>query len=241
MIVLGLDSTAKVAAAGVYDGARVLAERRVESTLTQSELLLPLARAALADAGLSFEDVELYALTLGPGSFTGVRIGVGLVKGLVFDKETPCAGVSILEALAENLAPFEGICAPVLDARRDHVYNALFKWESGRLCRLCEDRVLPLDALMEELARDYAGLAVLFVGDGYDKAVLRAERASLPVTDVVPDKRLPSGAAIARLGYAAHLRGESVSGEALAPVYLRLPQAERERLERENKKTEDNG
>ena len=239
MIVLGLDSTAKVAAVGIYDGERVLAEERIESTMTQSELLLPLARKALSAAGLSFSDVDLYALTLGPGSFTGVRIGVGLVKGLVFDKDIPCAGVSILEALSENLLPVEGIAAPVLDARRDQVYNALFKCEGGRLVRLCEDRVLPLDELIGELKESYPACPVLFAGDGYDKAAARAAAAGLTVLDVASEKRLPSGAAVARLGYAAHLRGESVSGEELAPVYLRLPQAERERLERENKKSED--
>ncbi len=238
MIVLGLDSTAKVAAAGVYDGERVLAEERIESTMTQSELLLPLARRALAAAGLDFSDVELYALTLGPGSFTGVRIGVGLVKGLVFDKDIPCAGVSVLEALAAGLSPFEGIAAPVLDARRDQVYNALFHCEGGRLVRLCEDRVLPLDELLTELKESYGDTPVCFAGDAYDKAAARAAEAGLCVTDVAREERLPSGAAVARLGYAAHLAGESVSGEQLAPVYLRLPQAERERLERENNKTE---
>lgn len=239
MIVLGLDSTAKVAAVGVYDGERVLAEERIESTMTQSELLLPLARKALTSANLTFADVDLYALTLGPGSFTGVRIGVGLVKGLVFDKEIPCAGVSILEALAENLLPFEGIAAPVLDARRDQVYNALFKCEGGRLVRLCEDRVLPLAELIGELKENYNACPVLFAGDGYEKAASRAEGAELSVFDVPKEKRLPSGAAVARLGYLAHLNGKSVTGEGLAPVYLRLPQAERERLERENQKSEE--
>ncbi len=239
MIVLGLDSTAKVAAVGIYDGERVLAEERIESTMTQSELLLPLARRALTSANLTFADVDLYALTLGPGSFTGVRIGVGLVKGLVFDKEIPCAGVSILEALAENLLPFEGIAAPVLDARRDQVYNALFQCEGGRLVRLCDDRVLPLDELVGELKEKYNTSPVFFAGDGYERAAARAEAAGLDVFDVSRERRLPSGAAVARLGYAAYLRGECVTGEELAPVYLRLPQAERERLERENKKSED--
>lgn len=240
MIVLGLDSTAKVAAVGVYDGERTLAEERIESTMTQSELLLPLARRALSAANLTFADVGLYALTLGPGSFTGVRIGVGLVKGLVFDRDIPCAGVSILEALAENLLPFEGIAAPVLDARRDQVYNALFKCEGGRLVRLCEDRVMPLDDLVAELKEKYPTCPLLFAGDAYTKAAARAEEAALSVACVAEEKRLPSGAAVARLGYAAHLRGESVPGEELAPVYLRLPQAERERLEREKAKTEEN-
>lgn len=240
MIVLGLDSTAKVAAAGVYDGERVLAEERIESTMTQSELLLPLARRALTAAGLDFSDVELYALTLGPGSFTGVRIGVGLVKGLVFDRDIPCAGVSVLEALAEGLVPFEGVAAPVLDARRDQVYNALFRCEGGRLVRLSEDRVLPLDELIAELKECYPDTPISFAGDGYDKALHRATAADLTVTDVPREARLPSGASVARLGYALHLAGGSVSGDGLAPVYLRLPQAERERLEREKNKTEAN-
>jgi tRNA threonylcarbamoyladenosine biosynthesis protein TsaB len=141
--------------------------------------------------------------------------------------------------LAENLMPFEGIAAPVLDARRDQVYNALFTCQDGRLVRLCEDRVLPLGELMAELRETYPDTPVLFAGDAYDKAVSRAEAATLTLTPVEKDKRLPNGAAVARLGYAAYLRGECISGEELAPVYLRLPQAERERLEREHQKSED--
>ena len=144
-----------------------------------------------------------------------------------------------MEALAENLLPFEGIAAPVLDARRDQVYSALFACEDGRLVRLTEDRVMLLPELLSELQEKYPTCPIFFPGDAHEKAKARAKEAGLCAPDLAEEKRLPSGAAVARLGYRVYLDGGCVSGEELAPVYLRLPQAERERLERENKKAED--
>ncbi len=234
MKILALDSTGKTAAVAVADGEKILASYTADSGLTQSEILLPMARSALTAAHLSFSDIALFAVTVGPGSFTGVRIGAALVKGLAFGRDIPCAAVSVLEALAENLRPLDGIYCPVLDARRNQVYNALFREENGELCRLSPDRAIALEDLLEELSERYPDTPISFVGDG--TPLLTAALGNYPRISARPLPRallLPDGGAVARCGLRAARRGELVDDISLSPVYLRMPQAERERLARE--------
>ena len=127
MKILAFDSTAKVASVAVTEGDRALLSYSIDNGLTQSELLLPMAESALKALRLTFADVGAYAVTVGPGSFTGVRIGVSLVKGLAFAKDIPCVEVSTLLALAENLRGTDGIIVPVMDARRSQVYTAILR------------------------------------------------------------------------------------------------------------------
>ena len=127
MKILAFDGTARAASVAMLDGERVLGYYTIDNGLTQSELLLPMAENLLESLKLSFGDVELYATSVGPGSFTGVRIGVSLIKGLAFGKGLPCAEVSTLEALAENAATLKGIIVPYMDARRAQVYSATFR------------------------------------------------------------------------------------------------------------------
>ena len=233
MKILALDSTAKTASVAVAEDDKILAEFTVDSGMTQSELLLPMARQALEAAHITFSDIALFALTTGPGSFTGVRIGAALVKGLAFRREIPCAPVSVLEALAENLCPLDGIYCPVTDARRAHVYNALFRMQDGVLTRLCEDRLIAIADLIEELAARYPDTPIRTAGDATE-AVMRAGNARGLLMPPTPHAlRKPSAAAVARCGLAAATRGETVSDEALSPTYLFPSQAERDRLEKE--------
>jgi len=132
MICLSFDTSAKVASVAVLEDKKTLASYSVDNGLTQSELILPMAEDIMKKLGLSYSDIELLATSVGPGSFTGVRIGVSLVKGLSFGKGIPCVGVSTLEALAENLRGLPGVIVPVMDARRSQVYNALFEIKDGR-------------------------------------------------------------------------------------------------------------
>ena len=233
MKILAFDSTAKTASVAVAEDERILAEFTVDSGMTQSELLLPMAREALSAAHLSYADIDLYALTVGPGSFTGVRIGAALVKGLAFRRNIPCAPVSVLTALAESLLPLDGIYCPVTDARRAHVYNALFCMQDGTLTRLCDDRLIAIEDLAAELAEKYAGTPVYLNGDAHT-AVARTCLAHGMLLPKTPKALLvPSAASVARCGYAAAIRGETASDAALAPVYLFPSQAERDRQERE--------
>ena len=231
MITLAFDSTAKIASVAVLDGDRVLGECTIDNGLTQSELLLPMAENLLKTLGLGFADISLYAAAVGPGSFTGVRIGVSLIKGLAFGKDAPCAPVSTLDALAKNLESLDGILVPCMDARRSQVYNAIFDSDGSEMKKITPDRAISLAELAEELKR-YKGRKIYLSGDGYE--VARRALTEYGV-ELSPTPKLLIGASAASVGRIAtemHARGECVSERELSPTYLRLPQAERERLER---------
>ena len=230
MHILALDSTSVTAAAAVTNDETTLAEARANNGLTHSEILLPMVEEVLRDAGLTFSDIDLYAVTAGPGSFTGVRIGVATVKGLAFGRGKPCVGVSVMEALAEGLSPLPGIYVGVMDARRSQVYCGIFTRRNGALLRLAPDRAISLAQLTEEL-RAYGDAPILLAGDGYDLAYRALTDAGLPNLAETPRAlRTPSGGAIARCAYRAAQAGQTVSDADLRPVYLRLPQAERDLL-----------
>lgn len=232
MNILSLDSTAKTASAAMLTDGRVVAEFFVNNGKTHSEILLPMAEDVAARAHIPLPLVDYYAVTVGPGSFTGVRIGVATVKGLAFslDERENCVPVSTLEAIAEGLSPLDGIYAPVMDARRNEVYNALFKMENGTLTRLTPDRAISLSALGEELLSLYRDTPIRLAGDGY--AVAREALSHLPLSLPATPMALlyQSAASVGLCAARAIARGEAVTPTALAPTYLRLPQAERDRL-----------
>ncbi len=231
MLTLAFDSTAKIASAAVMRDGHLLASFSIDNGLTQSELLLPMAEDMLNRLKLSFDDITLLACSVGPGSFTGVRIGVSLVKGLGFGRNIPIAPVSTLEALAYNLSGLDGIIVPVMDARRDQVYSALFRHTDEGIVRLFDDDALSLDALAE-LLKSHEGEPIYLVGDGYDKAWKSLSERGITLMTTPPLLRLESAASVAVVAQRLFAEGKCVSDTVLAPVYLRLPQAERERLER---------
>lgn len=235
MITLAFDTSAKIASVAVLDGEKTLALYSIDNGLTQSELILPMAENMLSSLKLSFADVGLFATSVGPGSFTGVRIGVSLVKGLAFGKDIPCAEVSTIEALAENLRGLSGIIVPVMDARRNQVYTATFDSRLGDLSRLTEDRAISLNELYGELS-EYKNEKIYLVGDGYDTAYRALSDFGLALETTPDILRGESAASVGRVGYEKYKRGECIKETELSPVYLRLPQAERERLERLEKK-----
>ncbi len=230
MNILAFDSTAVSASVAVAKDEQVLARFTADNGLTHSELILPMAEAALRAAGLAFSDIDLFACTAGPGSFTGVRIGVSTVKGLAFGTGKPCVGVSTLAAIAQNLVPLDGIYCAVMDARRGQVYTALFTCRDGELCRLTNDAAISLNELTSRLLLDFAGQPVYLAGDGYKVAYPVLEKAGVNVQKTPSLLRQQSAASVAVIAYHAALRGETVSDANLVPVYLRLPQAERDRL-----------
>ena len=233
MKILAFDTSAKTASVAVCEGGNILGVSNIDNGLTQSELVLPMAEALLSQLKMSFADVELYAVTVGPGSFTGVRIGVSTVKGLAFGRDIPCAPVSTLEALAENAAGLTGLIVPCMDARRGQFYTATFAATAEGISRMTPDRAISAEELAEEL-RSYEG-DIYITGDGYDVAhkLLTSLGVKLAVTPYL--LRLQNAVSIARVAEKMYAQGLSVSERELAPSYLRLPQAERERLERENK------
>ena len=230
MITLAFDSTAKAASVAVCDDEKLLALYNIDNGLTQSELLLPMAENMLKCLGLSFDDVGLLAAAVGPGSFTGVRIGVALVKGIAFNKNIPCVAVSTLDELAENLAGLDGIIVPVMDARRAQVYTATYRGEGGTLTKLTQDRAIAIAELAEEL-RPLDG-PIYLVGDGYEVAKRGLLAAGVEVK-CTPSLLITENAySVAVIAKRKYDRGEALTDLEIAPTYLRMPQAERERLER---------
>ena len=237
MKILAFDGTAKAATVAVTDGERTLGYYTIDNGLTQSELLLPMAENLLKSLNLEFSDIDIYATSVGPGSFTGVRIGVSLVKGLAFGRNMPCIGVSTLEALAENMRKIKGIILPCMDARRNQVYSATFISDGENLTRITEDRAIALSDLAEEL-KQYEGENIYITGDGYGvahKALAKAEVKLMKTPELLI---LQNAVSVAHVAYRAHQSGENASDSELSPVYLRLPQAERERLEKESARKE---
>ena len=232
MITLAFDSTAKAASVAVLRDEAVLAVETIDNGLTQSELLLPMAEDMLCALKLGYEDVDLLAVSVGPGSFTGVRIGVALVKGLAFGRNIPCASVSTIEALAENLSGVDGIVVPAMDARRGQVYTAIFRSSPCGLERLTEDSAISTSELAE-LLNAYPCEKIYVVGDGYEgtKAALDALGIKTETTPLL--LRCENAASVGLVAKRIHERGGATSDRDIAPTYLRVPQAERERLERE--------
>lgn len=231
MIILAFDSTAKAASVAVCDDDKLLALYNIDNGLTQSELLLPMAENMLKCLNLTLRDVGLLACAVGPGSFTGVRIGVALVKGMAFGRDIPCVDVSTLDELAENLAGLDGIIVPCMDARRRQVYTATYRGKGGELERLTEDRAIAISELAEEL-RSYADEPIYLSGDGYEVAKDGLLAAGISVKDTPALLITENAYSVAKIAKRKYDAGKYKTDLEIAPTYLRMPQAERERLER---------
>jgi tRNA threonylcarbamoyladenosine biosynthesis protein TsaB len=231
---LAIETSTLTGAVALLEDARVVGESRLSVAVTHGERLLVTVDGLLRAARWRLADLDAFAVAVGPGSFTGLRIGVSTVKGLAFATGKPVAPVPTLDALAWTL-PF---CAfpvcPILDARKGEVYTALYGTRDGRLDPLAPARAIAPAALAEELARTTDGPLVL-LGDGVAAyGPLLAERLGARVRPGPPGLRLPSAVTVAELGQAALARGEAVDAAALAPTYLRPSEAElaRERRQR---------
>ena len=231
MIILAFDGTAKCASCAVLRDDACLGEYNIDNGLTQSELLLPMAESLMKSLKLNFSDVDLYATSVGPGSFTGVRIGAALVKGLAFGRNIPCASVSTLDALAENARGLCGIIVPAMDARRGQVYTAIFRCDGENMEKLTEDLAISIKDLASML-REYGDEHIYLVGDGYEVARKGLTEDGLTIEITPKALRNESAASVARVALRQYNEGQTVSDSELSPTYLRLPQAERERLER---------
>ena len=230
MRILALETSAKAVSAAVTEDGKVLCSGYQDTGLTHSRTLMPLVDAMLRESEQSLADMDLLAVAAGPGSFTGIRIGVSAAKGLAWAKALPCCGVSTLEAMAYGVTDFEGIVVGAMDARRQQVYNALFRTENGRVTRLCADRAVAMELVAEELAA--MPEPKLIVGDG---AVLLSDflqKAGIGCRLASPLHRQQSAAGVALAAEHLAAQGLTCSAQELQPVYLRLSQAERERLAR---------
>ena len=226
MLILAFESSAKPASAALVRDGQLLSQYMQCSALTHSRTLLPMAEDMLKNAELRLSDVDLIAVAHGPGSFTGIRIGVSTVKGLAWAAEKPCVGVSTLEAMAWHGLAVGGYICPVMDARRSQVYNALFKIENGRPVRMTEDRPIALEELAKEVTA--LGAPVFLIGDGAALCFEYFTAHGVPCV-MAPDNLRWQDAWGVAMAAADKTPGNA---DELLPVYLRLSQAERERQER---------
>ncbi len=224
MKLLAIDSSAKSASVAICENGKLISECYVNALLTHSRTLMPMVNNALTQADLSIKDIDAFCVNVGPGSFTGIRIGVAAVKGLALAENKPCAGISTLESAAYNFSDENCLVCVAMDARCNQVYTAIFRCLNNDVKRLCEDKAISIDELYSELSQfkekiylagDGAELCMSAFGEKLENIFLSGENrryqrafgtalAAENKTDVFADSTL------------------------LAPVYLRLPQAERE-------------
>ena len=233
MYILAFETSAKAGSVALMQDGKLLAESYQNTGLTHSQTLMTMAQELLKSCDLTAQDVQAVAVAAGPGSFTGVRIGVAAAKGFAWGGELPCYGVSTLEAMAMNLGVYSGYVLPVMDARRSQVYNAVFRAANGELERICEDRAISLEALAQEIKN--LPETVFLVGDG-SILCYNALKDTVPNLVLPPEHHLHQRAAgVALAAEKAIAAGDPGDAAALTPNYLRLSQAERERLAREQK------
>lgn len=224
MKIFALESSAKAASAALCEDDKLICQYWQNSGLTHSRTLLKMAEGILQDSGISMQDIDVVAVAKGPGSFTGIRIGVAAAKGLAWADDKPLCGVSSLEAMAWPLADREDtVICPVMDARLKQVYNAKFAAPQGILQRMCDDRAIALDVLAEEIAAD--GRMHLLVGDGAELcyAAFKDKLQNIRLAPQALRFQSAYGVALAVIGKATEKADDVV------PEYLRLSQAERER------------
>ena len=237
MKILAIETSAKSVSAAVVENGVPLASAYQNMGLTHSRTLLPLVDGMLSAAGLRVRDMNLLATANGPGSFTGLRIGVSALKGLAWALEKPCCGVSTLAAMARNLAHMEGLIICAMDARRNQVYNALFLAHDGVLTRQCPDRAIGLAELAEEIKNRPEPKFV--VGDGAGLCYNHLLEQDVPCRMAPPQLMMQNAVGVALAAEEMAAAGQVTTARDLVPVYLRLSQAERERLARGLKITLD--
>ena len=231
MLILAFETTAKAGSVALLEDGKLLAESYQNTGLTHSQTLMVMAEDMLKAAGKAMADVTAVAVAEGPGSFTGVRIGVAAAKGLAWGGELPCYGVSTLESMALTLGTYQGYICPVMDARRNQVYNALFYVNSGIVERISEDRAIALADLKTELER--LDGPIFLVGDG-SNLTFNTLKDTIPSLVLPPEHRMHQRASGVALAAAKKIAsGDPGDAASMTPNYLRLSQAERERMEKQ--------
>ena len=237
MKIIALESSAVTASVAVCEDEVLLAQAFQNSGLTHSVTLMPVAADLLKNAGLTLDDMDVVAVAAGPGSFTGIRIGVAAAKGLAWPGDKLCAPCSTLESMAWQVAHMGGEICAVMDARRQQVYNGRFLGTEDGMVRLSEDRAIGLDELTEEVKK--SGNPQILVGDGAELCYNAFRAAGIPARLAPPHLLCQTAWGVARAALEMARQGKLVPAGQMTPQYHRLSQAERERLERMKNQTNE--
>ena len=227
MRILALECSATPASCAIVNNGFLEASCFINVKLTHSQTLLKMVSDTLSSANVGLSDIDGFCISSGPGSFTGVRIGISALKGLSCVGNKPCVAVSSLAAIAEAFKDRNCLVCAVMDARCNQVYNALFKIENGKIKRICEDRALKCDELANEIKRKRTTLPIIIAGDGADVFYPFVEDKK-GVQKALPHNKYQTATGVAYAAYNEFLMGKTCSSAELLPAYLRLPQAERE-------------
>ena len=219
MIILGMDTCSANAAVAVMNDKKLIGEFVISNDRTHSQVIMPLVDDMLKKCGLDISDIDVFAVSVGPGSFTGLRIGMATVKTFAQFCKKPIIGVSSLDSLYENCALFDGIVCPIIDARHGEVYNALYK--DGK--RITDYRVVSVDRLIEQLN----GQKVCFCGDGvltYGDKLAQCTDFTVATQNI----SMQNASSLCIAAYKRAINNDFDDVYSLLPVYLRKSQAERE-------------
>ena len=229
MNILSMDSSTKSASVAYLRDGKIVGQFFIHSGLTHSTTLMPMTESLLNTACLSLESVDCFAVSVGPGSFTGLRIGIAAIKGLAFAQQKPCVGVSVLEALAYNFYGSDNLICSVVDARCQRFFVAFFRCrKDGTVERLSEDTTLSYEEIIAFIHKHYSDIPVMLSGDGSETAYTLM-KDSVPLLELAPEHlRYPQSSSVALVGEKLAEAGKSVSPQQLLPLYLALPQAQRE-------------
>ena len=229
MKILAVECSATPASVAILEDDKLIASAYTNVKLTHSQTLMPMIEGALSSSKTDINEIDGFAISSGPGSFTGIRIGISAVKGLAAVKKTPCVAVSTLLSMAQNYSDTDCIICAVMDARCNQLYNAIFDIENGEITRLCEDRALMCDELLEEIKNisQSSDKCVIIVGDGAD-IFYNAAKDIKNIKKAHPIRQYQHAVGVGFASLDAFKKGETLSPNDLLPFYLRLPQAERE-------------
>lgn len=234
MKILAMDSSAKAASVAILEDDKLIGETFINVKLTHSQTLMSMTEDLLKNTKTSIHEIDAFAVSAGPGSFTGVRIGISCIKGMAMPENKPCIPVSTLYSMAYNFIDANAIICAVMDARCNQVYNAMFDIFNGKITRLTEDRTISIEELYEEIKKTEK--KVIFVGDGAELCYNKKGNIKNNVKIAPESKRYQRASGVAFSSYELFKDGEMSNCEDINPIYLRIPQAEREFNKKSNLK-----
>ncbi len=240
MIILALDASASPASVALIKDGQLIGEYFINIKCTHSQTLMPLVENLLATTETDKNAIDIFAVNVGPGSFTGVRIGVSAVKGMAMALNKPCVAISTLEAMAYTALMFDGIVCAVMDARCNQLYNALFEIKNGTVIRLTEDRALSIVDLKNELEQNYVNRKIMVMGDGTDVFMRTYDMQPNNLFAAPMNIRFQHASGTAFAAENKALKNDLITAAALMPIYLRLPQAQRELMKKQAEKQKEN-